>query len=298
MRLKKAFIVTFVVTFLLGFGAVLPVRKISVSEKPKSVNLESQYVYDFSQNFPKPEEASDFEPEIVIDTDPEKGESKFNIDLLEVGDGHRKEDVKAKSGEIWLGFYKGKNNFFLRSEKIKVYPTTEPDYIEDSKTVDVNGKNKPIVLIKNAKRLRDGEVKTVFSRLPFERDHDYKKDDSWLTRRFVKEFNLDERKYTLRVKQAVSKENDKYLALVLESENKSQIIEYCFYNEEDAVKSNYEEYLGNLIWAGDLDRDGKLDLYLEYNTHEKGYVTILFLSTAAEKEQLLEAAAVYSPTGC
>ena len=217
MKIRKTFIGAFVIAFLIGCVSVLPVRKNSVPEKPKSANVESQYVYDFSQNFPKPEAASDFEPEIVIDTDPEKGESKFNIDLLEVGDGHRKEDVKAKSGETWLGFYKGKNSFFLRSEKIKVYLTTEPDYIEDSKTVDVNGKNKPIVLIKNAKQLRDGNVKTVFSRLSSERDHDYKKDDSWLTRRFVKEFNLNERKYTLRVKQAVSKENDKYLALVLGS---------------------------------------------------------------------------------
>ncbi len=52
-----------------------------------------------------------------------------------------------------------------------------------------------------------------------------------------------------------------------------------------------------LLWAGDLDGDGKLDLFLDMNVYESLREWTLFLSSTAEKGQFLKKAAClqYSP---
>jgi hypothetical protein len=58
------------------------------------------------------------------------------------------------------------------------------------------------------------------------------------------------------------------------------------------------ELAANLIWAGDLDRDGKLDLLLDVSNHYNVSIPTLFLSSAAGKRHLLAAVAEYVITGC
>lgn len=301
MKITKTFAGVFLITFLIGYVSVLPTRKTTAPEKPEKVNFHPENFLDFSEKnantkvepeAPKSKVVPKFEPEIVIDTDVDDDWSKLKIQLLEVGDGHRKEDVKAKSGEIWMGFYKGEDGYFLRSEKTKIYPTTKPNYIEDSKTIEVSGRAEPIVLIGKAKNLRDGEVKTLFSPSSEDEIERLGRDDSLLKSGFVREFILGERKYTLRIKQGVSKTGDRLLALVLETGKKSQIVTYCpYFDESDYSNLQVESYLGHLVWVGDLDRDGKLDLYLDDNTFEKGYSRTLYLSSQAEKGELITVAA-------
>lgn len=53
-----------------------------------------------------------------------------------------------------------------------------------------------------------------------------------------------------------------------------------------------------LMFAGDLDRDGKLDLIINTTDHYNLTRPVLFLSGAAEGDELLHAAAEYSAVGC
>ena len=54
----------------------------------------------------------------------------------------------------------------------------------------------------------------------------------------------------------------------------------------------------HLIFAGDLDRDGKLDLIFDTTDHYNLSRPVLFLSGAAEGDELLRTVAEHSASGC
>ena len=54
----------------------------------------------------------------------------------------------------------------------------------------------------------------------------------------------------------------------------------------------------HLIFAGDLDRDGRLDLIFDTSNHYNLSHPVLFLSGAAEGDQLLHAVAEHDAVGC
>ena len=62
-----------------------------------------------------------------------------------------------------------------------------------------------------------------------------------------------------------------------------------------------EELLISLIWAGDLDNDGKTDFIIQIPTppnNEMGDSSGLFLSSKAHSEELVKLVAYFSSTGC
>jgi len=52
------------------------------------------------------------------------------------------------------------------------------------------------------------------------------------------------------------------------------------------------------VWAGDLDRDGKLDLYLIVSHHYNLAVHTLFLSSRARPGARVGPAAAFTRSGC
>ena len=54
----------------------------------------------------------------------------------------------------------------------------------------------------------------------------------------------------------------------------------------------------SLIWAGDLDRDGKLDLYMNLSDHYNVSNRTLLLSARAARGDIVTQVAVWSTTGC
>jgi hypothetical protein len=53
-----------------------------------------------------------------------------------------------------------------------------------------------------------------------------------------------------------------------------------------------------ILWAGDLDRDGELDLLLDVSNHYAGGNLALFLSSVARKGDLVGEVARFATTGC
>jgi len=53
-----------------------------------------------------------------------------------------------------------------------------------------------------------------------------------------------------------------------------------------------------VVWAGDLDRDGRLDALLDLRTHYVGHHYVLFLSSDASDEQLVNKVAEFQVGGC
>ena len=62
-----------------------------------------------------------------------------------------------------------------------------------------------------------------------------------------------------------------------------------------------EELTISLIWAGDLDNDGKTDFIMQSPTpssNEIGFSSGLFLSSEADLQELVKLVAYFTSTGC
>jgi hypothetical protein len=295
MKIKKTFISVFLATFLIGYVSVLPTKKVSepikvVESQPKEVSL------------PMPEKTPEIETiEEVNSWFNEK--NPFKIKLLETGEGFHGDEIEAKNGEIWLGLFEEKGKFYLQSTKLKIKRVHDPIVdenikIKTGKNVEVSNNKDPIFLVKNADKLREGEVLTTFKGIT---DNEYYKNPelemlnidevlTYIKKDFNKTYDIAGKKIKLSVIEAKNKDDQKILALTLFSDGKHQIL-HTIYAEDNPE-------LGTLFWIGDLDRDGNADFYLGLFEHYNSNVKVLFLSSQAEKDKLVKKVAYFWTTGC
>lgn len=284
MKITKVKISIFFTAFLIGISVIYlipkkePKKQEVITEEPVQVELVAPEVETKVQ--PKTFDVKDFWND----------EEKFNRNFLETGEVSNVDDIKAKSGEIWFGLFNenGKNVLRPTRLKVKVYKSEGLDW----KKVSVKDKNNPLFLLKNKKNLKIGEVNTLFRGRTWQ---EARKDDAEMTTMkegFNEKFNLSNTEYTLRVEKGVDNEQNQILVLLLETSTTSQIVYYIDYAGEG-------DYVGDLFWVGDIDHDGKLDLYMDFWNYEKGYYSSgLFLSSEAEKGNLVKKSEYFMLGGC
>jgi hypothetical protein len=290
MKKVIVFLSVFLLTFLLGYFVVPQfMTKVEVPQVPELVQNYEPIIQTIE---PKIEIQLE-----VIDEAKENTKNTYKVKLLETGEGYHGEQVHAKSGETWLGLFKKDNKLILEKTKIeikKVYDIVVDDENNGEKTgksVITESKNQSVFILKNADFLKEGEVKTYFGGNNF--GDDIKEFIDYLPLRvgFVKSFDVDNEKYTLRVKKGINKKKEKITALVLENRNIAQTLH--------SLKSFDEnDYLGTLIWAGDLDKDGKPDFYFDLYVHDNVLDKYLFLSSKSGKGKLVEIVAEFWTSGC
>ena len=61
-------------------------------------------------------------------------------------------------------------------------------------------------------------------------------------------------------------------------------------------KANDDEYYSSLVWAGDLDRDGQLDVIVQYSSYDTQKVC-LYLSSVASQGSLVKEVSCWSQGG-
>ena len=207
--------------------------------------------------------------------------------LLEVGEFHG-EEVSAETGERWLGLHITDNSSTLLEYELAVDTVHDP-FIDaaDQKTgkkVSVNLPLEPIFLVNSDWILQSGPVKTVFegSNEPLQS----------ITPR---KLTVESTGYEIKI---VGDEGEKCwpdglpknAKLVVTSENSSQIL---YTLQECGSDPSWF-----LHWAGDLDKDGKLDLYVSVTQHYNFSERKLFLSSQADEGQLVAEAAEFVTSGC
>lgn len=111
--------------------------------------------------------------------------NSFNKHLLETGEVSNGEDIKAKTGETWLGFFR--NQSILRPTKIKV--SYSKDHGLDWTRISVKDKENPLFLVKGLKNTKRGKAKTLFSGFTHE-EYDEDHLPTSLKKGFVKNFRL------------------------------------------------------------------------------------------------------------
>jgi hypothetical protein len=287
MTKKIWYLNLFLLTFLIGsLAAWLMLRGPSVREF-KSSNVEPTKIENSLPTFqiqrvsqPKIFKVKSFEEKFV---------NQPNIHFIELGEVTNAEDFKIKSGETWLGLFGNGSDYNLRQTKVRLRNFRDDDL--NWTDILVKGKEKPIFLVKNLKNVKAGEVTTLFhGTLSSEADENNQ--TTAIEKDFFKEFKLGEQTYTLRVEQGLSEDYKPIAVLLLETKTESQIIDVVW-NDGEWVD------MGNLYWVGDLDSDGKLDLYKDFWNYEKGYsLSGIFLSSKAKKGQLVKRFEFLAFGGC
>ncbi|MEK6281296.1 MAG: hypothetical protein AABN95_13165 [Acidobacteriota bacterium] len=208
--------------------------------------------------------------------------------VLEIGEFHGKE-VDAQTGEKWLGLHISSDGSMLLNYQVTVEAfhdsiVDEPEK-KTGKKVSVDLPLEPVFLVE-AEGLNAGQVKTVF-----QGSH-----ENALERTSPVTLKLADISYELKVVSPEGVENcsdeklPKNAKLVLASAESTQTL----YSLEDC--GNDPRWL--LLWAGDLDGDGRLDLYISVNQHYNVSEKKLFLSSKAIEGRLVVEVAEFVTSGC
>lgn len=294
MQITKTLGSVFLATFLIGYGLVPSTKKISAPvvrspevfkeilvQPDKMIRQEEAVSYISAKKFGGGE---------LLDEDYYDENLEYEFDMLETGE-FRGDEIKAKSGEIWLGFFAENDTTVVRKTKIDVRRVH--DEIADGsnskrktgKKVSVKGKNKPLFLLKNTDSIREGKIKTLFNGLTskeFAEASETERNPTDITKDFVQNYKIGGESYTLRVIRIYSKQANIRFALILERKETKQILDV----------SRKDDYLATLNWVGDLDRDGKPDLFLSPKIGDNTSEPSLFLSSKADKKNLVKKVAV------
>ncbi len=306
MKIQKILLGVFMLSFLTGLFFVISTNNIfkfdngdklikqsilvsnkSGKEIPKKVKpIENEFIipYDEAKNYGGSEL---LDKGYFLDLD-----RKYKYKLLEIGEYHG-DQINAKSGEKWLGIFAAHTGIFVKKTKIKV--TRVHDVIVDDnpvqktgKKVSVLGESLPFLLINGVKDFDEGEVKTYFKGLTGNETPGLEEYSTDIRKDFSQKYNVNGEIYTLHTAKVFDKQGAERFVLLFESSKKKQIIHI----------SREEDYLGELFWVGDLDRDGKPDIFLSPWIQENTSLNILLLSSEAEGNKLIKVAAILATSGC
>ena len=209
-----------------------------------------------------------------------------NIELLRVGQFHGNE-VQAKSGEVWYGLFSLEDHFELREVTITVEAVNDPvsGNVDDrsGKSVAIEHAGKPLFMVKGLTAPHEGKINSVF---------------------FGDRFIFPGERISLKLG------NNNYYSVAAFSEavhlvGDTRLINYTIQvvkATDFQIIAEYEAiYIDgapSIIWAGDLDCDGKLDLLMDLRDHYNVTEYTLFLSSQADEGEMVKKCAVFRSVGC
>jgi hypothetical protein len=207
--------------------------------------------------------------------------------LLEVGEFHG-EEVTAETGEPWLGLHISDQGSMLLDYTITVAAVQDP-YLDEGdqktgKKVSVDLPLEPIFLVNSEWLLKSGPVETVFEG-----------NDEPLGSTSPLELRIADAAYQIKIigddgEKCWTDGLPKNAKLVLRNGSSEQVLY--------TLKECGSDPTWRVLWAGDLDKDEKLDLYVSVTQHYNVSERKLFLSSQADEGQLVAEVAEFVTTGC
>lgn len=183
------------------------------------------------------------------------------------------DEVQARSGEAWLCLMSARDQEELRPCTIEVEQVYDPIMEDDTgKAVSLRGGGNALVLVRNVPSLTPGPVRTYF----------------------LGKAHIAPEAYLgvggeRRLQIALQKDKGSYSLILWDSKgNVRQTL------REDAFPDGGP----SLLWAGDLDRDGKLDLLLDISNRYYVSEIALFLSSLAGPGELVGNAGILRSADC
>jgi hypothetical protein len=211
--------------------------------------------------------------------------------LLLTGTFHG-EEVLATDGERWLALFQSGDHGKLIEQPLKIKHVKD-DLVDEgpAKTgvfISVARTPPPVFLVKNIRGLIPGTVRCV--NLP---------PSDQLRKR--KELSLPFNNKTYRLSLQISASRDPQTQQPLQSYKLSLSDGHCTQVIADVRDCNLLSGPGcppTILWAGDLDGDGNLDLLVNIANDYNASLPTLFLSRGAGSGKLLRRAADFPTSGC
>jgi hypothetical protein len=195
------------------------------------------------------------------------------------------DEVNVHTGEVLYGLYENADGYELIPSKITV-SDAEDGITPEDKTITVNHPGKPLLLVKNIPGLVRRNVKTVFSGISMI----HPSETIALKLSDTSVYYID---YLQETKES---KKDHILTITLRCNppqpngRDTQTVATIRFPGDDSDPA--------LLWAGDLDGDGKLDMMFNLTEHYNVSNIVLFLSSMAEPGKLVKQAATRRTVGC
>ncbi len=209
------------------------------------------------------------------------------IQLLQVGVFHG-DEVSAESGAVWLGLYPTSDGYALTPSRITVETVYDP-FVDNAgektgKVVSVEEQTRPLFLIKGLEAPERGFIKTLSA------------EGAILSP--GKSLNLrldDENEYRLTTHGEGAIRPNGFTSLA----NYSIELSQGQLSQKILAYDSTNGAIPSLLWTGDLDGDSQLDLVIDATPHYTVYsAPMLFLSSMAKGDNLVQRVAIFVATGC
>ena len=212
----------------------------------------------------------------------------FDIQILFVGQFHG-DEITAESGEEWYGLFPAGDGFELRQTKITIEIVHDGIVDgEDEKTgkiVTTDQDDEPVFLVKGIPNLENKLIDTAF----YGSEFIYPGQSKWLG---------FEGGYALHGLGNASEHESSFSEIIVDNYRIRMNHQHQTQMIATVQRFASTDATPNLIWAGDLDGDGKLDLLMDLTWHYNVKLPALFLSSQAEDGDLLKKVAELLQTGC
>lgn len=222
------------------------------------------------------------------------------IEILHKGCFHGTE-VPAESGGEWNALYNRAGTFELVSRTIRIEPCH--DGVSDApnettgRAVIVSGEDAPLFLVRGIGHAGENPIR-IISAWPANTDHKSQLGNA----RFLRPgerltLTLGSVNYQLMAKGKYDPTRPAYDRLILDY--RLTLTGPGGHSQDLPAPTRFaEDGVPTVLWAGDLDRDGKLDLYMDMTDHYNVRNYVLLLSSRASGHQLLMQAASRRYVGC
>lgn len=211
-----------------------------------------------------------------------KHSESTHIELLDIGDYYTDQGPLRASGEKWLGLDVGRSS--LDECQIKVKTSNQGEGTQEMHHVSVDPPIEPLFLVRGVE-LSAGAVITLFA-------------GNWeksLDEKSPLNFRLGTASYELKVVRsedtATCEEGLPLNARLLLTSGENRQVLYSLVDCGGGAA-------WHVLWAGDLDRDGRLDLFVNVSPGDYGGSRKLFLSSKAQKGRLVKEVAELVSYGC
>jgi hypothetical protein len=219
-------------------------------------------------------------------------DSILEVEILTTGNFHEDEVNQKTNEKKWFGLFKTLNGYKLSETKLMTKRVNDPivDENENDKTgweVNTTINDTCLILIEKLPYLTEREIATI--KIP---------ETIYIGEKF--NFSFSGINYTLFATGEKKKEDENsdsfavsnyklYLTANKNGKEQTELI---------VAQSNFEDKMIQIIFAGDIDGDNKVDLIIDTSNHYNVSRLTIYLSKPAEHGKIIKPIGMFTSVGC